>query len=204
MSALSSRQRSKLESDALVPWHSWPTHLSPCRSLPAGTAVQMWVVVVSSHSWVWAQQVVVLLPAALHGLHNVFIRCWARAQGLRDLQHRKQRFVLSIITSCVPLNGVDAMSTQQSRNRKARSINWGGGFPHIIKTRGVCCSWRKVLLEMYPSPSFVTVHFYIILSIYCISISLMWRFFLSFCHAIRPRCCTNDVHLGQRTLGGMR
>ena len=95
------------------------------------------------------------------------------------------------------------MSTQQSRNRKARSINWGGGFPHIIKTRGVCCSWRKVLLEMYPSPSFVTVHFYIILSIYCISISLMWRFFLYFCHAIRPRCCTNDVHLGQRTLGAL-
>lgn len=48
-----------------------------CKFLPAGTAVQLRVVVVSSHGCVGAQQALVLLPAAPHGSHDVLVGCRA-------------------------------------------------------------------------------------------------------------------------------
>lgn len=85
----------------------------------------------SSHSRLGAQQVLVLLPAASHGSHNVLVRGRARSQGLGELWETG-RFAKGITTKHVP--------SRVCARHAAKQVEIGrleDGFPQRLKENGL-------------------------------------------------------------------
>lgn len=85
----------------------------------------------SSHSRLGAQQVLVLLPAASHGSHNVLVRGRARSQGLGELWETG-RFAQGITTKHVP--------SRVCARQAAKQVEIGrmeDGFPQRLKENGL-------------------------------------------------------------------